>query len=178
MRLVLMPRWSGTATSDWYPWLADELETPVTVAELDVPDAPTIEGCVARLRAAVGDDPDTYLVGHSVSCLAIVHMLAAFSEGRVPGAVFVAGWWHVDEPWDTLRPWMETPVDAAAARRAVDRSYVLLSDNDPFTADHRETSRLWRERLGADVRIVPGAAHFNGTREPAVRDLIAHALRA
>jgi len=51
---------------------------------------------------------------------------------------------------------------------------VLLSDNDPFTADSAANAALWRARLHAQVRLVPGARHFNGAQEPAVYD----ALRA
>ena len=52
--------------------------------------------------------------------------------------------------------------------------HVLLSDNDPFTADSGANAALWRARLRARVRLVPGAGHFNGAQEPAVYD----ALRA
>jgi uncharacterized protein len=178
MRIVLMPRWSGTVASDWYPWLARELEAPISFAELDRKDAPTIAGCVEQLRDALGPDPSQVcLVGHSVSCLAITHLLTTLPPRSVPAAVLVAGWWTVDEPWDTLRPWMDTDVDAERARAALGRAYVLLSDNDPFTSDAAETERLWRQRLGADVRHAPGAGHFNAAEEPAVRDLVREALR-
>jgi uncharacterized protein len=177
MRVVLMPRWSGTASSDWYPWLAQKLDIPVAVAELDRPDAPTIDGCVASLRAAIGPDPSkVVLVGHSVSCLAITHLLAASPPRSVPAAVLVAAWWTVDEPWATIRPWIDTPVATERARLAIDRTYVLLSDNDPFTTNAAETASLWSERLGANVRHSPGGAHFNAAEEPAVLDLIAEAI--
>jgi uncharacterized protein len=177
MRLVIMPRWSGTGSSDWYPWLARELDVSISIAELDRKDAPTIAGCVERLREAIGPDPsEVCLVGHSVSCLAITHLLAGLPPRSVPAAVLVAGWWTVDQPWETIRPWMDTPIDTGRARAAVERAHVLLSDNDPFTSDAAETERLWRERLGAAVRLVPGAAHFNAAEEPAVRDLIRETL--
>ena len=48
------------------------------------------------------------------------------------------------------------------------RCVVLVSTNDPFTADAAETRRLFEERLGAEVRIHEGAKHFNASEEPAV----------
>lgn len=109
------------------------------------------------------------LLGHSVGCLAVLHALAKLPEGvAIAGAVLVAGWFTVDKPWDTLRPWMDTSVDTEAARRACRTMIVLLSDNDPFTADYEANRRAWVERLGAEVRLVPGAKHFNGAEEPAV----------
>jgi uncharacterized protein len=169
MRVVLMPRWSGTARSDWYDWLAGELDVSVSVAELDQPDRPTIAGCVESLGAAVAPDPgEVCLVGHSVGCLAILHLLATSSGLFVPAAVFIAGWWTIDAPWDTIRPWLDTPIDTDAARRAVGETRVVISDNDPFTSDAGLTERTWRERMGSEVQVVPGAAHFNRAQEPAV----------
>jgi hypothetical protein len=45
---------------------------------------------------------------------------------------------------------------------------VLLGDDDPFTADHRSTRRLFEERLDAEVRVERGGKHFNRSEEPAV----------
>src|SRR5262249_26355773 len=85
---------------------------------------------------------------------------------RVAGALMVAGWFQVDSPWETIRPWMDSPVDLAAARSACPRVMVVLSDNDPFTADFEANRRAWRERLGAEVRVVSGGKHFNRDEEP------------
>jgi len=96
----------------------------------------------------------------------------AESVARVPGLLCVAGWWDVDEPWGTLRPWIDQQPDTELVRAALEKIIVLLSDNDPFTSDWRDNERQWRERLGAEVRVVPGAKHFNGAQEPAVRDAL------
>ena len=40
--------------------------------------------------------------------------------------------------------------------------------DDPFTADAAANGRLWQERLGAAVEVVPGAGHFNRPEEPPV----------
>lgn len=178
MRIVLVPRWGGDASSDFYPWLEGSLDRPLQVAELDRPDAPTIAGCVASLERALGADPESVvLVGHSVGCQAVVHYLAAVEPGaRVAGALFVAGWWWVDEPWETIQPWLDARPDTERARAAAGRSITLLSDNDPFTADHAKNAASWRQRMGAEVRMVPGAEHFNASPQPAVlaalRDLL------
>jgi hypothetical protein len=86
---------------------------------------------------------------------------------RLPGVLCVAGWWAVDQPWETILPWMEPP-DLPAIRRVAQAVHVLLSTNDPFTADHETNAALWRDRLDAEVEVVPNAKHFNATEEPAV----------
>lgn len=178
-RIVVMPRWSGTPSSDWYPWLRTALAGwggALDVLALPEKDAPTIEGCVGAIEDAVADATlgATLLVGHSVGCQAMVRYLAKRPAGvEAAGLLAVAGWWAVDRPWASIVPWVETPVDSERARAAAGRTVVLLSDDDPFTADHEENGQAWQVRMGAEVRLVPGAKHFNGAVEPAVLDALA-----
>jgi hypothetical protein len=187
-RLLIIPRWAGGPESDFYPWLgrvlADRAPPPfeeVRALRMPDPGAPVIDAWVSVVREALGDDPDlaaeTVLLGHSVGCQAVLRALAGLPAGRhVAGALLVAGWFWVDKPWETLRPWMDTPVDLAAVRAACPRTVVLLSDDDPFTADAAANGRAWEERLGAEVRLVPGAKHFNAAEEPAVLEALLERL--
>lgn len=169
-RILLVPRWSGTAASDFYPWLARELapRLRLEVAPLrPEPGAPQIEACLEELAGL--DPARTLLVGHSVGCQVLMRALARVPDGgRAPALLCVAGWWTVDRPWDTLRPWITTPFDHARTAARCDRIEVLLSDDDPFTSDAEETRRRFIAALGAEVEVVPGRKHFNAAEEPAV----------
>jgi len=177
-RLLVVPRWAGTPRSDWYPWLVTALAdgrafAPVLVADLPEPGQPRLDTWPPAIGRLLGDDPavlaDTFVVGHSVGCQALLHALAALPAGvRVAGMLAVAGWWRVDNPWPTILPWQDRLPDLARVRAAVPAMTVLLSDGDPFTSDYHENATLWRERLGAAVEVVPGARHFNAAEEPAV----------
>jgi hypothetical protein len=176
--IAILPRWSGHADSDWYPWFRAQLaDSGVRVQMLELPrrDAPVIEECVASLTAALGDDPaalrSTVLIGHSVGCQALLRYLASLPDGEGgPAALLcVAGWWTVDRPWATIVPWIETPLALDRLRARVGgRVSVMLSDNDPFTADWQANAALWRERLGAQVVEVAGGKHFNDAQAHAV----------
>lgn len=178
-RVVVMPRWGGTAESDWYPWLRERLAGWAGAVDvLDLPDrgAPVIERCVEVIEAAVPDATlgSTLLVGHSVGCQAMLRFLARRPAGVVAGGTLcVAGWWTVDAPWPTIVPWIETPLAVERVRRAAGGVVVVLSDDDPFTADHEMNAGLWVARLGAVVQRVAGGRHFNGAVEPAVLDALA-----
>jgi hypothetical protein len=197
-RLCIVPRWGGTSNSDWYPWLRaqDEVqsrfdEDEILGPEIEVPGTPTIDAWMASLTAACGTGPGsaeilarTAFIGHSVGCQAVLRYLASLPAGvRTAGCVLVAGWWTVDEPWDSLQPWLVPPGVAGVpagdpalwlerVRAASPRFLVLISDNDPFTADWQATKAAWQERLGATVRVIPGAKHFNATEAPAVVDAL------
>ncbi len=190
-RLVVVPRWGGGPASDWYPWLAAELGRiapppfdVVEVAAMPDPDLPTVPGWVSRVGEVLGDDPEalrrTVVAGHSVGCQAVLRALAELPDGvSVGGVLCVAGWFWVDEPWDTLRPWLETPFDVGRAHRAAgDRVVAVLSDDDPFTADWRANAAAWAARLGATTLVVPGAGHFNGRQYPPIRQSLLDHLSA
>lgn len=179
-RLILIPRMSGTPQSDWYPWLQRQLKTkapdsfePILAPAMPHAHEPIIAEWVAKIAETVGSDPKaiagTMLVGHSVGCLAILHYLATLRSGIGVSAVLcVAGWWWVDEPWDTLRPWMDTPLDLKLVRAAMSKCVVLLSDNDPFVADTAANQKAWEEKLNAKVIVIPDAQHFNAAQQPEI----------
>jgi predicted alpha/beta hydrolase family esterase len=179
-RLCIIPRWSGTPQSDWYPWLTRRLAaetpvqyTPVLVQAMPEPQEPRIDTWVPAVRTLLGDDPAeiarTVIIGHSVGCQAVVRALATLPAGvSVAATVCVAGWWDVAEPWETLKPWIATPFDESRAQAAAGRLIVVLSDNDPYTPDHARNAAAWQRRLGAEVVMVPGGEHFNAGKAPAV----------
>lgn len=176
-RIILTPRWSGDADSDFYPWLRSELAEQVPSAEVqsvalqsqDVPDVDRTTAAVEKLLIEDHAATRTIAVGHSVGCQAVLRALAS---GRLTGAVdatlLVAGWWNVDEPWPDIQPWIDRPFDLQQARDKAGRLVVLLSDDDPFTSDMKGSARQFSERLGAEIRLVPGAQHFNAPQAPAV----------
>lgn len=167
MRLVIVPRWGGSALDDFYPWLtahADELGLHTSVAALrPVPNAPEPGPTIASVREQLDDPGATVVIAHSVGCRAAI---AATGELAVPlrGLICVAGWFTVDRPWPSIVPWHDRALDLRPHARAFE---ALLSDDDPFTADHAAT-RARFEAIGAVAHLVPGARHFNGAREPAV----------
>lgn len=183
-RLCIIPRWAGSPEKDYYPWLRASLDDhsprafdEVLSPEMPEPQTPTIAAWTDRIREVVGTDPgtlgQTVLLGHSVGCQAVLRFLASLPEGtRVAGVLCVAGWFGVDKPWETIRPWMDTPIDDAAVRARAAKIVVLLSDDDPFTSDHATNASLWKERLGADVVFATGRKHFNDAREPAVLETL------
>lgn len=182
-RIVLMPRWGGDDTSDWYPWLRERMpEADLIIATLlPEPGAPVIDDCITELRRIVGVDPsrlvETLLVGHSVGCQAMIRFLATLPDAvAVKGLVCIAGWFWVDEPWPTLMPWQAEPIDDPRIRAAAPDLRVLLSDDDPFTSDHMKNADTWRTRLDAQVTIHPGRRHYNEPEEPLVLEAIEQAL--
>lgn len=175
-RLVLVPRWGGNPGVDFYPWLGRRLAElgwrgeiePVALRPPDPPDLALTVAAVRQRIASPARAARTVVMGHSVGAQAAMRAVAELPDGMaVAGLVLVAGWWQVDEPWPSIQPWMDQPFDVARVVAAARRRVVLLSKNDPFTADWARSRRLFEERIGAEVRVVDGGGHFNGAEEPA-----------
>ncbi|MCX4240736.1 alpha/beta hydrolase [Paraliomyxa miuraensis] len=176
-RLLLVPRGSGHEDSDYYPWLRAELAERGVLPQRDVaplqpPSAPDLQATVAAVRERLHPEhrPErTLVLGHSVGAQAAMRAIAQLPTGTTVGALLlVAGWWSVDEPWPSLVPWMETPFDWDRVRTAARRRMLLVSTNDPFTANATTTAQQFEQRIDAEVRVVPDAKHFNAAQEPAV----------
>ncbi|HWB81581.1 MAG TPA: alpha/beta hydrolase [Nannocystaceae bacterium] len=179
MRLVIIPRGAGTPADDFYPWLvrtvnadhADVFES-IDVVDMPLPHEPELGLWIAATRIAIGDAQQaarTVIAGHSVGFQAVMRALAELEDDvTVAAAVGIAAWWSIDEPWPAIRPWIDTPFDHDRTRAAARRIECLLSTNDPFTQDHERTKHLFEDRLGAHVRVVEDARHFNVARAPEV----------
>jgi predicted alpha/beta hydrolase family esterase len=184
---VLVPRFGGDATADWYPTalrqLADLGITTKVVSLLPEPTAPGIDETVAVIAKAVGDDPQeiaqTILIGHSVGSRALLAYLSRHAAHRTfAGFVSVAGWFTVDDlkSYPVLAPWVRMDLDFASIAAAAGSITVHLSDNDPFTADWRANAADWLGKLGATVHIAHGAGHYMTSSPGPVLDTIRVAL--
>jgi uncharacterized protein len=169
-RVYLIHAWDESPTSCWYPWLKQELEAKgidVVVPAMPNPAAPNMEAWVSKLQELVPEpDKQTYLVGHSIGCQTILRYLAKLTnDQRIGGAVFVAPWTYLtglgEASQQIAKPWIETPIDWAAAKAHCPQFTALFSDNDGWVPLSEE--KVFREKLGAKTQIVNQAGHLDGT---------------
>lgn len=168
-RAILVHGWSGQAGDGWFTWLKKELESrgfEVLMPQMPDTDEPRISAWVPAIAQAVGvPDQDTFFVGHSMGCVAIIRYLESLSEGqKVGGAVFVAGFFLpltglTKEEEETGREWHETPIDTEKVRNRMEKSFALFSDNDPFVPV--ENAEEFKSRLGSEILIQHNQAHFH-----------------
>ena len=201
-RLCIVPRWGANQAMEWYDWLCATDVVRDSFSAVIRPDAadwqaPTVDSWTTALHSACGGDPDalanTWFIAHSVGCQGVVRYLASLPAGvTVARCLLVAGWWELDEPWDSIRPWVYTGepdaapgagasepiIDLARVRAACSDIHTLISDDDPFTSDWQKTRRDWQTRVNARVQVIPGAKHFNGESAPAVRDALIDMIAA
>ncbi|MEK6825916.1 MAG: alpha/beta fold hydrolase [Nanoarchaeota archaeon] len=166
-RIVIVHRWDGNPSSDWYQWLKKELENKgyeVLVPAMPNTAEPNIQEWVSALAKEVKDtDENTYFVGHSIGCQTILRFLEQ-AQNPVGGVVFVAGWFHLDnlesDDIKTIaKPWLETPLKFDIISRKIPSLTVFLSSNDPY-GKLKENQKIFQEKLQAHVIIEKNKGHY------------------
>lgn len=169
-RVIAVHGWSGRAGDGWFSWLKTELENrgfEVVMPQMPDADEPRIATWVPAIAEAVGTpDEDTYFIGHSMGCGAIIRYIESLPEGQnVGGAVFIAGFFlpltglETDAERENDREWYETPIDTEKVRSRMKNSFALFSDNDPWVPV--ENADEFKKRLGSDVLVQHNQSHFN-----------------
>lgn len=170
-RVFIVHGWEGHPEEGWLPWLKKELETAgfeVEVPQLPDTENPRIYNWVPAIEELVGvADRQTYFVGHSMGCQAIVRYLEKLPEGVVVGgAVFVAGFFkHLsgleDESGvrETDKHWLQAPLDLGKVHSHLPKSVAIFSDNDPWVPlDNQED---FRDKLNSEIIVQHDKSHFN-----------------
>jgi len=165
-RVFIIHGWGGSPDCGWLKWLNEELSKKgFKVYSPDMPDKefPKIKRWVGYLKKIVGKvDEDTYFVGHSVGCQAIMRFLES-QHNKSGGVVFVAGWlnlknFETQEERDIFEPWIESKIDFNKLKNKISKTVALFSDNDPYVKI--ENSKIFKERLGAKIIIEKNKGHY------------------
>lgn len=189
--IYLIPRWAGTIHSDWYDWMVLEIKQKFQIKihrlEMQDWDQPDISKSIHFLESEIPElNENTYFIGHSVGCLAVLHFLnkqlKSDKDLKTGGFLFVAGWFEVDKPWISLKPWFKTEsLDFPLLSKQIDFKKVVLSDNDPFTTNYNKNKSLWQKHLNADIRLYHDKLHFNQPKEidvlKEIEEMISYALK-
>src|SRR3989344_5329623 len=167
-RVFIVHGWSGSPTSDFLPWLREELEIKgfeVISPAMPNPEEPKIETWVPYLARSVGAvDGNTFLVGHSIGCQTILRFLETLPENqKIGGAVFVAGFFSLildqNEEDAIAKPWIETPINLNRIKAVLNKSIAIFSDNDPYVSlDNKDK---FANGLGSKIIVEHNMGHFN-----------------
>lgn len=175
-RVFIVHGWQANPEANWFPWLKKELEEKeyvVSVPQLPDSDFPTIQNWIPTLADAVGTpDENTYFVGHSLGCVAIVRYLETLQENeKVGGAVFVAGFLKRltgeeinPQVKDIEKHWLRTPLNIQKAASHLPKSIAIFSDNDQWVPLDNEDD--FRNKLNSEIVVIQNMGHFNEPELP------------
>lgn len=130
---VIIHGWGANSQSNWFPWLANELEQKgwkVAVPDFPSSENPLLSEWLDYFRSNVSIDQDTILIGHSLGVPFILRLLEQSKE-KIKAAFLVAGF---DRPlnFSEIENFVDKPFDWKKIISSCDRFIVIASDDDPF----------------------------------------------
>ncbi len=167
-KAYIIHRWGGDSTSDWVPWLKEELEAKaiaVSSPDMPNPNAPTIEEWTKTLSSIItSPDQETCIIGHSVGCQAIIRYLATLPEDAAVGkAILVAPWTQLtnvnESAKELVKQWTDSPIDWESAKKHCKSFIVIYSNDDPKVSE--ENAKDFGNRLGAKLILEENRGHFS-----------------
>src|SRR3989344_2695467 len=163
--------WSDSPRGSWFPWLKTELRKRGFIAyvpKMPNTNTPKIKAWISKLRkVAQKANENTYFVGHSIGCQAIMRYLGGLPKRKkIGGAIFVAGGMtltnqtHEEKP--IARPWLETKINFAKVKKSAKKFVAVFSDNDPYVT-FSKNSKIFKQKLGAEIILEHKKGHFFGS---------------
>jgi len=163
MNVIVLHGTGGSPEGNWFPWLKRKLESKGI--DVIVPKMPTPEGqslkswldCFEEISPIVGED--TIIVGHSLGANFILHLL---NNKKIKKAILVSGFCHKlgNEFFDNLNStFVDKEFSWSKIKNNADSFLIYHGDNDPYVPI-REALNL-KEKLGAEVKIIPNGGHLN-----------------
>jgi len=158
----------------WLENVGKELGFETTFLSMPNPAVPTIDAWTKHLEDNVYYvDQDTYFIGHSLGCQAILRYLEMNKGSQLGGAIFIAPAFVIadletDEDRDIARPWMDRPIDFTSIRPMSSNFVTIFSDNDQ-SVPLELNKEIVEKGLNQKIIIESGKGHF--TEEDGVIDL-------
>lgn len=171
-QVFIIHGWGGNPEEGWFPWLEKELEKKgylVSIPTMPNTNEPVIKKWVSHLSKIVGTvDEETYFVGHSIGCQAIMRYLETLpNNAKVRGVIFVAGWFNLTEDtWDETytkeiaNPWIKEPINFDKIKKLTRKIVEIASDNDPYVP--LSDKDIFKKKLGAEIIVLHNSGHISG----------------
>ena len=173
-KIYLIHGWGGDSEGGWFKPLAEKLKKRnFEVIAPNMPETmnPKIENWVSYLKNNVNPNENTYFIGHSIGCQAIMRYLEALDENiEVGGCIFVAGWFNLtDETWDEdytkeiAEPWINKKINFEKIKKHCNNFLAIFSDDDAYVP--LSDANLFKNNLNANIIIIKERGHIEEFKE-------------
>jgi len=176
-RLFIIHGWDGSSKEPMIAWLGkigSEIGFETIVLDMPNPSVPTIDAWTKHLEENVYYvDQDTYFIGHSIGCQAILRYLEMNKGSQIGGAILIAPAFVVadidtQEEQDIFRPWKDRPIDFANIR-TMSNNFVTVFSADDKSVLLDSNKEIIEKGLNQKIIVENGKGHF--CKEDGVIDL-------
>ncbi len=173
-KIIIVHGWGGSPLDDFFPWLKKEAEKivhNVIIPRLPNTYHPEILPWINTLKKACGTvDKNTYFIGHSLGCSAILRLLKILPKTtKVGGVILLAGGVYFtdvstwkdgkDGDQEIVDKWLDFEFNL---KDVIEKTVLILSDDDPYIPV-RKNAKTLKERLNAKVIIEHNKGHYTSS---------------
>lgn len=162
-QVFIVHGFEGNPHGNWFDSLSERITAHGSQAvslAMPNPNNPTATEWQAALDQAVGTPNEhTFLVGHSLGCITLLHFLSRRQPEKLGGLVLAAGFANPLPPLPKLNGYIHdaTP-DFDALRRIRMPKHCLISDNDTHVPPPLTLSMA--ARLDSPITHIPNGGHL------------------
>ncbi|MBU0635642.1 alpha/beta hydrolase [Candidatus Micrarchaeota archaeon] len=135
-QVLLIHPWGGKHPQHWLSWLEEQLREKrfeTFYPDLPNPDTPNIQEWLGELKKVpVTFNESLVLVGHSLGCPTILHILQNLKEGEKVGLVVLVAGFARDLGIPEVKNFVEKSFDWEKIHSKANKFVVIFSDNDPY----------------------------------------------
>jgi hypothetical protein len=166
-KVFIIHGWNGYPEEAWFPWLKKELTKKgfkVFVPQMPKASEPQINKWVPFLKKLVKNpDEETYFVGHSIGCQAILRYLEKLPKNKkIAKAIFVSGFVNLniksEKDKKIAKPWLKTKIKWNKINKH--KSIAIFSDNDPYVP--LSDSKIFKNKMKSKIVILHKKGHIGG----------------
>ena len=164
--LYIVHGYAASPSDHWFPWLKKALENrgaTVSILNLPSPNNPQTDEWQQALDAQVTKlDSQTYFIGHSLGCIALLHYLDNTKDtANIGGYILVSGFNASLPILPQLDRFITPDINYPKLVEIAQHRVVIAASNDP--AVPLSLSKDLADALDAEFIEVAGGGHFLGS---------------
>ena len=162
-RAIIVHGWNGVPNNSWKPWLKKELEKKgfqVIAPQMPGGLHPKLNEWIKTISQNVGmPDKETYFIGHSLGCIAIVRYLTTLPKNTIVGGCVLVAGFSEDIEIPEISEFYTQPVEVEKARDHCKNFVVIHSEDDEDVPMKRALE--FKEQLKAKFILEHNKGHLS-----------------
>lgn len=161
--VIIVHGFLSTPRHHWFRWFkaqCDDLTKHITILKMPDPRTPCCDSWLATLKERIsGIGSQTWFIGHSLGCIAILRYLASLpANATVGGVILVSGFAEPVAHLPQLNAFTQNLPDLAELRQKIANRIAIVSLNDAVVPP--ELTLHLSKLLDADLYCFPKGGHF------------------
>lgn len=162
-RVFIVHGYEGSPNGNWFNWLSAKIReygAEANALHLPNPQQPSTPAWQLTLDQFIGaPDAHTFLVGHSLGCITLLHFLSRHHPKKIGGLVLAAGFTEQPPALPQLGAYIIASTPDFEVLQGINMPvHCLISNNDSHVPP--ELSERLAKRLHSPITRIPDGGHL------------------